>query len=68
MAFLDFIKNRGASPAIEGLPAEVKTQAVEAARPAAAVIQQPITASDAPVQPQATPNAAARGRSLSMDR
>jgi hypothetical protein len=51
MAFLDFIKNRNASPqqavaqtpqpetpaqrSVESLPAHVKAQAVEAARPAA---------------------------------
>ena len=84
MAFLDFIRNRNAapqqpvaqtqqsqtptSPSVEGLSAQVKAQAVEAARPAAAVIDNANKPSSAPVQPQATPNTVGRGRSLSMER
>lgn len=53
---------------VENLPADVKANAVEAARPAAQLMDKATKPSSAPVQPQATPNAIARGRSLSMER
>ena len=84
MAFLDFIKNRNAAPqpsvapapqpqvevskSIESLPEHVKSQAVDAARPAAQSMDSGTKPSNAPVQPQATPNAISRGRSLGMER
>jgi hypothetical protein len=86
MAFLDFIKNRNAAPqppvapaqqpqiqttpSVESLSEKVKAQAVEAARPAAQLMDKASKPSSAPVQPQATPNAnaVARGRSLSVER
>lgn len=70
MALLDFI-NRNTSPQpprlIESLPAEVKAQAVEAARPAAEAMGKGAEPKDAPVNPQSTPNPV-RGRSLGMER
>ena len=53
MAFLDFIKNHTASPAtpsVEGLSAPVKAQAVEAARPAAQLMEQATTPRATPAQ------------------
>jgi hypothetical protein len=67
MALLDFIKNRNASPAVEALPANVKTQAVEAARPAAQLMEQAATPKPTPPAPTA-PVTPARGRSLGMER
>lgn len=67
MAFLDFIKNRNASAAVDSLPANVKAQAVEAARPAAQLMEQATTPKAAPSVPQ-TPVSPARGRSLGMER
>ena len=84
MALLDFITNRNAAPqpsvaantqaqappqpTVESLPASVRAQAVEAARPAAALMDQATTPRTAPAQSQPAPNAIARGRSLSMGR
>lgn len=83
MAFLDFISNRNASPqqsvaqtpqpaapSLRSLPANVKSQAVEAARPAAQLMEQATTPRTAPTQPQApqAPQSPARGRSLGMER
>ena len=84
MSFLDFIKNRNAAPqppvataqqpqvqsapSVESLSEKVKSQAVEAARPAAQLMDKASKPSSAPVQPQATPNSVNRGRSLSMER
>jgi hypothetical protein len=83
MAFLDFIKNRNApkqqpvaqrqqseAPArsVESLPDNVKAQAVEAARPAAELMEKGTTPRSAPVQPQPTPNNLGRGRSLGLER
>ena len=82
MALLDFVKNRNQQPSVaqtpqpqpepvrsvESLPAQVKAQAVETARPAAQIMDRATKPSSAPVQPQATPNAMARGRSLGMER
>jgi hypothetical protein len=83
MAFLDFVKNRNAAPqqpvapapqpqtptpSVESLPASVKAEAVEAARPAAEIMDRATTPKDAPVQPQAVPNTQARGRGLSIER
>jgi hypothetical protein len=84
MSFLDFIRNRNASPqqtvaqtpqpeapaarSVESLPAHVKAQAVEAARPAAELMERATTPKrTAPVQPQ-VPNNPARGRGLGMER
>lgn len=83
MAFLDFMKNRNAAPqqpvaptpqqepaarTVESLPAHVKAQAVEAARPAAELMEKATTPKSAPVQPQAVPDARVRGRGLGMER
>ena len=83
MAFLDSIKNRNTAPkqpvapapqpevqvsrSIESLPADVKAQALEAAKPAAEIMGKGTKPQDAPVNPtpSATPH---RGRSLSMER
>jgi hypothetical protein len=70
MAFLDFIKQHNAqapTPSVESLPGSVKAQAVEAARPAAQLMERATTPSTAPAQP-APSNAPARGRSLGMER
>jgi len=85
MAFLDFIKNRNAavqqpvaqSPqpeppqrTVESLPAHAKAQAVEAARPAAELMDkatQHRSSASAPAQLPAA-NPPARGRSLGMER
>lgn len=82
MALLDFIKNQNASqqqpvaqtpqsqaPAqasIESLPANVKSQAVDAARPAAQLMDKATTPSTTP--PAAPSNTPAKGRSLGMER
>jgi len=91
MAFLDFIKNRGAAPeqsqqpsvaqtqqqeapagrSVESLPGNAKAEAVEAARPAAELMDKATTPRTGESQPamQNTPdNSPARGRSLSMER
>jgi hypothetical protein len=87
MAFLDFMKERNASqqqsvaqtkqqesPAqrsVASLPDNVKAEAVEAARPAAELMNQATTPRTDNAQPsqQNTPNnAPARGRSLGMER
>jgi len=86
MAFLDFIRNRNASPqqpvaqtsqsqasptpTVQSLPPEVKAQAVEAARPAAELMDkatQHQNASSAPAQ-LTPPNVPSRGRNLGMER
>jgi len=67
MAFLDFIKNRNASPAVDSLPANVKAQAVEAARPAVQLMEQATTPKPTPPVPP-TPISPAKGRSLGMER
>jgi hypothetical protein len=80
MAFLDFIKNRNAAPqqpvaaapqspalSVQSLPENVKTQAVETARPAAELMEKATTPRTAPPPPQ-TPNDHGRGRSLGMER
>jgi len=83
MAFLDFINNRNASqqqsvaptrqqqpapqPSVESLPANVKAQAVEAARPAAQLMEKATTPSPTPPVPPA-PTQPARGRGLGMER
>jgi hypothetical protein len=56
------------SRSVESLSANAKAQAVEAARPAAQLMDRATKPSSAPVQPQATPNAMTRGRSLGMER
>ena len=81
MAFLDFIKERQqqpvaqtpqpqtpTAPTVDSLPASVKAEAVEAARPAAQIMEKGTTPKNAPVQPQSVPNGPARGRSLGMER
>jgi hypothetical protein len=86
MALLDFIKDRNATPqqsvaqtqqpeqgqrSVESLPANVKAEAVEAARPAAEIMDRATTPRDSQAQPsmQNTPNnAPAQGRSLGMER
>ena len=83
MAFLDFISNRNAaqqpsvaqtpqpetpaSRSVESLPANVKAEAVEAARPAAELMNQATTAKNAPAQPQ-VPHDLGRGRSVGRER
>jgi hypothetical protein len=83
MAFLDFIKNRNASPqqtvaqspqpeapasrSAESLPADVKAQAVEAARPAAKLMDEARTPRPSSSQPP-VPQDHGRGRSLGMER
>ena len=83
MAFLDAFKRNTApqqpvaqapqpqpapTQSVQNLPDHVKAAAVEAARPSAALMEKATNPSSAPVQPQATPNALARGRSLGMER
>jgi hypothetical protein len=82
MAFLDFItKNRNASPeqtapirqpepsrSIESLPDHVKAQAVEAARPAAELIDRATTPRNDSLRPQPTPVSPAKERGLGMER
>jgi hypothetical protein len=83
MAFLDFLKQRNASPqqpvaqtpqpevpasrSVESLPADVKAQAVEAARPAAKLMDEATTPRSTPPQPS-VPQDHGRGRSLGMER
>jgi hypothetical protein len=83
MAFLDFIKNRNTNPqpvvaqtpqqevsvsrSVERLPANVKAQAVEAARPAAKLMDQATTPQSTPAKSE-TPHEIGRGRSLGMER
>jgi hypothetical protein len=54
------------SRSVESLPASVKAQAVEAARPAAQLMDQATTAKQ--VSQPSMPNTPARGRSLGMER
>ena len=84
MAFLDWMKERNASQqqpvaqsqqpetpvarSVESLPDHVKAQAVEAARPAAELMEKATSPKNEPVQPQPTPNTIGRGRSLGMER
>jgi hypothetical protein len=86
MALLDFIKNRNASPqqpvaqipqpqapptpTVARLPAHVKAQAVEAARPAAELMDKATQhQSTSSVPSQVTPSSApSRGRGLGMER
>ena len=86
MALLDFISNRNAAPqqsaaqtqqqepaqrSVQNLPDNVKAEAVEAARPAADIMNKATTPRDSQAQPsmQNTPdNSPARGRSLGMER
>ena len=89
MAFLDFMKDRNASQqqsatqtqqqeapsqrSVESLPGNVKAEAVEAARPAAELMDKATTprTGETQAQPsmQNTPdNTPARGRGLSMER
>ena len=58
-----------AQRSVESLPSNVKSQAVEAARPAAELMDKATASRTAPAQPsqQDTPSPA-RGRSLSMER
>jgi len=80
MAFLDFIKNRNTPPqqpaatpqpepakSVQNLPDHVKTRAVEAARPAAQLMDQATTPRTINAQPQ-VPHDRERGRSLGMER
>jgi hypothetical protein len=83
MAFLDFIKNRTTpqqpsvaqapqrevpiSRSVESLPSNVKAQAVEAARPAAELMDKATMSKDVNSQPS-PPHTPARGRSLGMER
>ena len=88
MALLDFIKNRDAAPqqsaastqqqeapqrSVQSLPDNVKAEAVEAARPAADIMNRATTprTGESQAQPsvQNTPdNTQGRGRSLGMER
>jgi hypothetical protein len=89
MAFLDFIRNRDAAPqqsaaqtqqqqeapqrSVQSLPDNVKAEAVEAARPAADIMNRATTprTGESQTQPsvQNTPdNSQGRGRSLGMER
>jgi hypothetical protein len=80
VAFLDFIKNHNApqqqsvaqspqpaAPSVESLQANVKAQAVDAARPVAELLERATTPRTAPVEPTPS-NSPARGRSLGMVR
>jgi hypothetical protein len=83
MAFLDFINNRNTSQqpsvaqtpppevsvsrSVESLPASVKAQAVEAACPAAELMDKATMAKDVNSRPS-PPHTPARGRSLGMER
>jgi hypothetical protein len=71
MGLLDFIKNHNAPPApppsVESLPADVKAQAVEAARPAAELMEKATTPRTAPPQPSMA-DAPSRGRGLGWER
>jgi len=83
MALLDFIRNRNASqqqpvaqtpqqqtppqPTVESLPAHVKAQAVEAARPAAELMERATTPQTSTPPPPAS-NERSRGRALGMER
>lgn len=83
MAFLDFIANRNAAPQqpvtpmpqpqtlpvppVASLPDPVKAQAVEAARPAAVLIEKATTPRTAPAQPQVG-GGPGRSRALGMER
>jgi hypothetical protein len=85
MAFLDFIKDRNAGPqqsvaqnqqqeapaqrSVESLPDNVKAEAVEAARPAAELMNKATTPRTSQSQPQVqdTPSPE-RGRRLGMER
>lgn len=83
MALLDFIRNRSAAPqqsvaqtpqpqapaqpSVASLPAQVKAKAVEAARPAAALMEKATTPATASIQTAPT-NTPARGRALGMER
>ena len=66
MPFLDFIHNRNSSPAVESLPSAAKAQAVDAARPAAQLMEQVTTPKPPPVP--SAPTSQMRGRSLGMER
>lgn len=83
MAFLDFIRNRNAAVerpthidrpeiqvprTVESLPDHVKAQAVEAARPAAELMDRATTPKNDSMKPQPTPVSPAKGRSLGMER
>lgn len=83
MAFLDFINNRNTpqsptvaqtpqpevpvSRSVESLPSSVKAQAVEAARPAAELMDKATMAKEVSSQP-APSHTPSRGRSLGMER
>ena len=85
MALLDFVKDHNAGPqpsvaqnqqpeapaqrSVESLPANVKAEAVEAARPAAELMEKASTPRTSQSQPQVqdTPNPS-RGRGLGMER
>jgi hypothetical protein len=83
MAFLDFITNRNAAPqqpvapmpqpqtppapTVASLPDPVKTQAVEAARPAAVLMEKATTPRTTPAQPQVG-GGPGRSRALGMER
>jgi len=83
MAFLDFINNRNASQqasvaqtpqpetqpsrSVESLPAHVKAEAVEAARPAAELMNQATTPKNTPTKSE-VPHEMSRGRSRGMER
>lgn len=84
MAFLDFIKNRNAGPqqsvapapqpeiqtsrSVESLPANVKAQAVETAKPAAETMGRGSQAQEPPAAPSAPSAVPTRGRSLGWER
>jgi hypothetical protein len=70
MAFLDFIKEhqqQSQNPNVDKLPDNVKAQAVEAARPAAELMEKATTPRTAPSQPSMA-DAPSRGRSLGQER
>jgi hypothetical protein len=83
MAFLDWINNRNAPPqppvaqtpqpeapaqrAVESLPGNVKSQAVETARPAAELMEKGTAPKEVSPRPPA-PTQPARGRALGMER
>jgi hypothetical protein len=70
MAFLDFIKEhqqQSQTPSVDKLPENVKAQAVEAARPAAELMEKATTPRSAPPQPSMA-DTPSRGRGLGWER
>jgi hypothetical protein len=67
MANQDNNRNAALQQSVESLPANVKAQAVEAARPAAQLLDRATTPSSVPPPPP-TPTSPARERGLGIER